>query len=102
MNQITLKVRLFAEGSDNDIMAFCFDDGEGRINLNSDSCQGQIKEVFARLARLCINNDVYLALEIDEDYSRSLYKDVCLEYIQELQREVDNIKGKIRREINAG
>ena len=49
MNQITLNVKLFAEGEDEDILAFCFAEGEGRINLNSDACQAQMKEVFSKL-----------------------------------------------------
>ena len=84
----------------NHILAFCFAEGEGRINLNSDLCQAQMKEVFSKLVCLCINNDVELSLEIEEGYGRGLYKDVCQEYVRELQRELNNVKEKIRREIN--
>lgn len=49
---------------------------------------------------LCINNDVELSLEIEEGYKRSLYKDVCQEYVRELQREMNNVREKIRREFN--
>lgn len=100
MNQIKLNVKLFAEGEDEDILAFCFAEGEGRISLNSDSSQVQMMEVFSKLVYLCINNDVELSLEIEEEYKRSLYKDVCQEYVRELQREMNNVREKIRREFN--
>ena len=100
MNQITLNVKLFAEGEDEDILAFCFAEGDGRINLNSDLCQAQMKEVFSKLVCLCINNDVELSLEIEEGYGRGLYKDVCQESVRELQREMNNVREKIRREFN--
>ena len=99
MNQIKLNVKLFAEGEDEDILAFCFAEGEGRISLNSDSSQVQMMEVFSKLVYLCINNDVELSLEIEEGYKRSLYKDVCQEYVRELQRELNNVTEKVRKEI---
>lgn len=100
MNQITLNVKLFAEGEDEDILAFCFEEGEGRINLNSDACQAQMKEVFSKLVWLSINNDVELSLVIEKGYARGLYKDVCQEYVRELQREMNNVREKIRKEFN--
>lgn len=43
--------------------------------------------------------DISLRLIIDESYSRGLYKDVCNEYVQDLQKELDTIKERIRREL---
>jgi len=40
-------------------------------------------------------------MKIEEGYSRDLYKDVCSEYVIELQRELDSIKERIRREVSA-
>ena len=99
MNQITLDVILFADDSDEDILSFQFDDGEGKVHLNSDSCQAEMKEIFSNLIKLCLDNDISLRLIIDESYSRGLYKDVCNEYVQDLQKELDTIKERIRREL---
>ena len=99
MNQITLNVKLFANGPDEDILAFLFEDAESRVNLNTDSCQAELKDVFSRLIKLSLNNDVSFNLIIEDSYGRGLYKDVCTEYIAELQRELDSVKDKIRREI---
>ena len=54
MNQIILEVRLYGEEPDKDILAFIFEDGEQKINLNTETCQGEIKEVFSKLLRLWI------------------------------------------------
>ena len=99
MNQITLNVKLFAENTDDDILAFLFEDAESRVNLNTDSCQAELKEAFSKLIKLSLDNDVSLNLIIEDGYGRGLYKDVCTEYIAELQRELDSVKEKIRREI---
>lgn len=101
MNQITLEIQLFAENTDNDILAFQFDDGECRVNLNMDSCQAELKDTFSKLIKLSLENDVTLKLKIEEGYGRGLYKDVCTEYINELQRELNNVKERIRRELTA-
>ncbi len=99
MNPIMLEVRLYAETEDDDILSFMFEDGEEKIYMNSDSCQGQMKEVFSKLITLSLRNDVKLKFVIDDEFGRGLYKDVCAEYVQELQRELDGVKDRIRREI---
>ena len=78
-----------------------FDDGECRVNLNMDSCQAELKDTFSKLIKLSLENDVTLKLKIEEGYGRGLYKDVCTEYINELQRELNNVKERIRRELTA-
>ena len=99
MNQIILDIKLYAENEDDDILSFVFGDGERKVYLNSDSCQGQMKDAFSRLVKISLSNDVQLHLIIDDDYSRGLYKDVCKEYVQELQKELDGVKDRIRREF---
>lgn len=101
MNQIILEVRLYGEEPDKDILAFIFEDGEQKINLNTETCQGEIKEVFSKLLRLCIENDISLDFKVDEGYGsgRGLYIDVCSEYIKELQKELNIVKERLRREF---
>ena len=99
MNQIMLNVKLFEDGTD-DMLSFQFEDTESRVNLNTDSCQAELKEVFSKIIKLSLNNDVSFNLIIEDGYGRGLYKDVCTEYIAELQRELDSVKDKIRREID--
>ena len=99
MNQITLNVKLYSENEDNDILGFMFADGESKVNLNSERCQAELKKVFSKLIKLSLEKDVTLSLVIDEAFSRNLYKDVCSEYIKDLQNELDQIRVKIRKEM---
>ena len=101
MNQTTLNVRLFEdEETKDDILSFQFEDGNGDIELNSDSNQNQIKQVFTKLIKLSLASDIVLKLVIDEKYRRGLYKDVCTEYIKELQKEINDSRERIRRELS--
>ena len=61
MNQIILGVKLCEENADGDILSFQFEDGEGKVHLNSDSCQMQMKNVFSKLIKLSLESDVILA-----------------------------------------
>lgn len=99
MNQIMLDVKLFASGKDDDILSFDFENNECRVNLNSDSCQSELKKVFSELVMLLLHNDITLNLKIEKGYNRGLYKDVCSEYIKDLQRELEEVKDKIRSEL---
>ena len=99
MSQTTLIARLYAETPDDDVLSFLINGNEEKVYLNSDSCQAHLKEVFSKLITISINEDVQLQLKIDDDYGRGLYKDVCTEYIQELQNELDSVKERIRREL---
>ena len=96
-----LNIKLYADSKDNDVLAFLFEDKTLIVNLNIDSCQAELKEVFSELIVLSLNKDVILNLIIEEGYERGLYKDVCTEYISDLQRELDNVKDKIRREMKS-
>ena len=87
------------EDTNDDILAFMFDNAESVIHLNTDSCQIELKDIFSKLLTLCIENDIILNLIVADNYSRGLYKDVCTEYISELQRELDNVKDAIRKEL---
>ena len=96
MNQITLDVKLYSENNNNDVLGFVFKDEESKINLNSESCQAELKVVFSKLVKLSLESNVKLNLVIDDSFNRGLYKDVCKEYIKDLQAELDNAKAKIK------
>lgn len=99
MNQINIKVTLLEKDGE-DVLSFLFDEEEGIIELNSDSFQEQMKKVFSNLLKLTLENDVLLDFVVCEGYTRGLYKEVCEEYIKDLQEELDKIKDKIRKEMN--
>jgi hypothetical protein len=100
MNQITINVKLYSnDESKDDVLAFLFEKENKEIHLNTDSCQVELKEVFSKLLTQSLENDVILKLIIEDNYNRGLYKDVCTEYIAELQRELNNVRDAIRKEI---
>ena len=70
------------------------------MNLNSDTCQSEIKNVFYELLRLSVEEDIILTFEAEEGYPKELYKDVCLEYITAIQREIEISTDKIRTELS--
>ena len=48
---------------------------------------------------MLIENDVCLEFSHAEDYSRGMYIEVCEEYVNDLNRELESVKEKIRKEM---
>ncbi len=97
----TIKVTLTVQG-ETDVLVFLLDEEHPEkytINLNDSSSQLQIKEVFSKLLEELLLSDVVLELEIQKDYSKGLYKDVCIEYISELNKELIQVKSSIMKEL---
>ena len=85
--------------SDVDVLVFGLDDKKHTVNLNSATSQNELKNVFSRLLQLLLQEDITLNLVIDKDYGKGLYKDVCREYINDLNRELTQVKASLIKEI---
>lgn len=85
------------ELNDEDVMIFNLDGDSDKyvIYMNRSSGQADMKGVFTKLLELLIDKDVTLELKIAEGYSKGLYKEVCSEYISELNREIIQVKASI-------
>lgn len=95
MNQEVKKVIVELKKNDNsDILAFYLEE-EYCINLNSESCQNDLKKVFSALLEQLIVTSIELDLIIAQDYKSVLFIDVCTEYIKELNREIKLVIKKI-------
>ena len=95
MNQI-VNVILHSPDENSDILSFCIDEKlKLDVNLNDENCQGQLKNVFLALFERQIEEDVSLNLIIKEEYKRSLYRDVCIEYINDLNKELSDVRRTI-------
>lgn len=84
------------------LLVFLLDENDSEkyvIDLNDSSCQIKIKDVFSKLLEELIEFDINLDLEIQEGYSKGLYKDVCKEYIAELNKELVQVKNSIKKEL---
>ena len=69
------------------------------IIVDDGSKNAESKDVFSKLLEELIEFDINLDLEIQEGYSKGLYKDVCKEYIAELNKELVQVKNSIKKEL---
>lgn len=101
MNQIMIKVMLTVLGEE-DVLIFYLDDEhpeEYVIKLNSATNQADIKKVFSKILQLVLENDIALDYSVAEGYTKGLYKEVCKEYIEDLQNEINNAREQIITEL---
>ena len=97
--KITVKLTVCGE---TDVLIFLLDEANPEkyiINLNDSSSQLQFKEVFSKLLEELLLFDIDLVLEIQEGYSKGLYKDVFTEYISELNKELKQTKSMMKKEL---
>ena len=102
MNQKVIDVTLTVL-SDKDVLVFGLDDehpDEFVVNLNNPNSQNELKAVFSQLLQTILEAEVLLRFVIAPGYSKNLYKDVCKEYIDDLNRELSQIKAVISKEID--
>lgn len=98
MNQKIIEV-LLTGNNEEDFLVFKVNDKNMTVNLNSPTCQGELKNLFSNLLGLLIKDDIELVLAIDDDYSRQMYIEVCEEYIKDLNRELNECKSELRRQV---
>ena len=101
MNQMIIKVELLEEDSDTDILRFHIGEDLLSVNLNSKNCQADLKSVFSALLNMMVTNDIRLELEVNPDFNRVMYKEVCNQYIEDLNRELNEVKEELRAELNS-
>lgn len=102
MSQRVIDVKLTAM-SDVDVLIFGLDAERPEaytVNLNSAASQNELKEVFSKLLELMLAEEIQLQLSIESGYSKGLYKDVCREYIEDLNRELLQVKANMKKELN--
>lgn len=100
MSQRTIKVLLTEVNEITDVLRFYINDEMNiDINLNSDACQSDIKSLFSGLLKMAIVDDITFELTIDDGYSKELYKDVCREYIKDIERELESSSAYIKTEL---
>lgn len=102
MSQRTIDVTLTVS-ADVDVLVFSLDDeypDAYTLNLNSATSQNELKVVFSKLLQLLMEEDIILQLVIADGYGKGLYKDVCKEYIDDLNRELVQVKESVKKEIS--
>jgi len=93
MKQETIKVELL-EDNKKDILRFHVDN-DYDINLDSSKSQEQLKRVFSILLEKLVQIDIELELCVNDRYSKALYKEVCSEYIKDLNKEIKKVRSEL-------
>ena len=97
MNQACIIVKLFDNNGIDTLLFSIPSTNEGiSVNLNDTSGQKDLKFVFEELLKILSNQDVELKLLVDDSYKKGLYKEVCTEYIAELNKEIKEVRKEIR------
>ncbi len=98
MNQRTIDVILTTLGEDRDVLRFNItEDSIIDIDLDSSTCQTEIKKLFSEILMLAVNEDISFNFSTEEGFPRELYKDVCEEYIKDITRELQTSTIAIRK-----
>lgn len=101
MSQRTINVELTVYG-ETDVLNFHLDDKNPEkyiVNLNSSTSQNDLKNVFCALLNLLTEEEITLKLVIVDGYKKGLYKDVCCEYINDLNKEISQVKEEINQTL---
>ena len=99
MSQRIIDVVLTTLGEDRDILRFNLSEESFLdIDLDSATCQTDIKKLFSEILKLSVNDDLELRFAAEEGFPRELYKDVCEEYIKDIARELKESKQILRQE----
>lgn len=71
------------------------------VHLRCDTCQNEIKAVFSTLLKELLEHPIKVELVISPDYENQLLKEVCKEYIDDLNREIENVIERIPKPLKA-
>lgn len=96
MNQEKISVVLY-DNNGVDTLRFDFPEIKEGILVNLDKTSGQkdLKKVFETLLKKLNSSDVTLELTIEKQYKKGLFKEVCTEYISDLNSEIQQIRAEI-------
>lgn len=101
MSQMEIEVLLTVRG-EQDVLEFRMNPGSDEdyyIDLNSESNQDCLKKVFSKLLELAIENDITLVYRVEPGYSKGLYKDVCEEYVKDLNKEIEDVRNLLKEKM---
>lgn len=84
-----IDVLLTTLGEDRDVLRFnTTEDSVIDIDLDSSTCQTEIKRVFSEILKMAVSEDIDFRFSTEDGFPRELYKDVCEEYIKDITREL--------------
>lgn len=91
MNQEEKIINVYLECEENkDYLVFDFDEPL-KVNFNEEANQNELKEVFIRILNEMTRETIKLVYIDKTEYKNNLYKDVCKEYVKDLNREINTV-----------
>ncbi len=91
--QIKVKLR---KDNDLDLLEFSLGAGKNhKLNINLEDNQSDIKAMFCDLVEMLEENSIELELDVMEGYDNKLLEEVSVEYIKDLNKELENVRAEI-------
>jgi|SRR5690554_1886313 len=79
------------ENEGKNLLRFDIIDNSINIDLNSEE-QESLRTLFNRLLNVAVNEEITLKLKISEGYNNVLFKEIAVEYIEQLNTEIKLIR----------
>ena len=70
-------------------------DNNHKLNMNLEDNQSDIKSMFCDLVEILENSSIELKLNVIEGYDNKLLEEVSVEYIKDLNKELENVRAEI-------
>lgn len=70
-------------------------DSNHKLNMNLEDNQSDIKAMFCDLVEILENSSIELKLNVMEGYDNKLLEEVSVEYIKDLNKELENVRTEI-------
>ena len=97
MQEMTTTV--LKDDNDNDVLRFRFPDGTMLdVDLVGESGNVQLKDVFERVLKFQLKDDVEIEFEPTEGYTNAMYVQVCRAYTETLKKELVPVRSMIIKE----
>lgn len=91
------KTTLTIDDNDHNCLAFSLPSGEKRLDLDDETNEQQILDLFNSILSSLIENDIIFELEVPESKKGSLYDEVANAYISQLNEELNRVKDKMEK-----
>lgn len=90
-----VKVELYKD-DDVDLLEFGLGTGKShKLNINLEDNQSDIKTMFCDLVEMLEESPVVLELDVAEGYDNKLLEEVSVEYVKDLNKELENVRAEI-------
>lgn len=90
-----VKAALFQRDDGDNILRFNIGGTNQDLNLDDETNEEQVKQVFDALLAQMVNEDIQVVADIPEERTRDLYGEVCAAYITQLNTELGRVQSRM-------